>query len=76
MAGIYLHIPFCKQACYYCNFHFSTSTRYKEPMIKALKQELRMRRDYLGEGAVIETIYLGGGTPSLAYLRRSKRVAG
>ena len=65
MAGIYLHIPFCKQACYYCNFHFSTSTRYKEPMVKALKQELRMRKDYLGEEAVIKTIYLGGGTPSL-----------
>lgn len=64
MAGIYLHIPFCKQACYYCNFHFSTSTRYKAAMVKALMDELRLRSTYLGE-AVITTIYLGGGTPSL-----------
>ena len=63
-AGIYLHIPFCKQACYYCNFHFSTSTRHKAAMIEALKQELTLRKHYLGD-ATIETIYFGGGTPSL-----------
>lgn len=62
--GIYLHIPFCKQACYYCNFHFSTSTRYKAAMIEALKRELTLRKAYLGD-ATIETIYFGGGTPSL-----------
>lgn len=62
--GIYLHIPFCRQACYYCNFHFSTSTRYKGAMIAALKRELTLREGYMG-GAVIETIYFGGGTPSL-----------
>lgn len=64
MAGIYLHIPFCKKACHYCDFHFSTSPQYKEPMLKALRRELLLRKNYLGNQA-IETIYFGGGTPSL-----------
>jgi oxygen-independent coproporphyrinogen-3 oxidase len=64
MAGIYIHIPFCKKACHYCDFHFSTSPLYKEPMLKALKQEILIRKNYLGDQK-IETIYLGGGTPSL-----------
>ncbi|HYK75502.1 MAG TPA: radical SAM family heme chaperone HemW [Daejeonella sp.] len=64
MAGIYLHIPFCKKACYYCDFHFSTSTRYKEEMLRALQSEIRLQQHYLGN-KTIETIYFGGGTPSL-----------
>lgn len=64
MAGIYLHIPFCKQACNYCNFHFSTSLRLKEDMITALMQEIALQKNYL-EGQTIETVYFGGGTPSL-----------
>ena len=64
MAGIYLHIPFCKQACTYCNFHFSTSLRGKDELLQAMLQELEMRRDYF-KGEAIETIYFGGGTPSL-----------
>lgn len=64
MAGIYIHIPFCRQACHYCNFHFSTSLKYKAELVSALNQELTLRRDYL-KGATIETIYIGGGTPSL-----------
>jgi oxygen-independent coproporphyrinogen-3 oxidase len=64
MAGIYIHIPFCKQACHYCNFHFSTSLKYKGEMVKAILQELDWRRDYLG-GEKVESIYFGGGTPSL-----------
>lgn len=64
MAGIYLHIPFCKQACHYCNFHFSTSLTYKEEMLQALQAEMKLQQNYLGD-ALIETIYLGGGTPSL-----------
>ncbi len=64
MAGIYIHIPFCRQACHYCNFHFSTSLKNKEELVTALAQELTLRRVYLGED-IIETIYLGGGTPSL-----------
>jgi oxygen-independent coproporphyrinogen-3 oxidase len=64
MAGIYLHIPFCKQACHYCNFHFSTSLRQKDAMLEALLLELELQRDYLG-GQPLGSIYLGGGTPSL-----------
>lgn len=65
MAGLYLHIPFCKQACHYCDFHFSTSLGLKSRLVAALERELALRRDYLGPGAVLETIYFGGGTPSL-----------
>lgn len=64
MAGIYIHIPFCKQACHYCNFHFSTSLRHKDRMLAAIEKELVLRKNYL-EGAPIASIYLGGGTPSL-----------
>ncbi len=64
MAGIYLHVPFCKQACHYCDFHFSTNTRQREAMVAALAKELVLQRDYLG-GEMVETIYFGGGTPSL-----------
>lgn len=64
MAGIYIHIPFCKQACYYCDFHFSTSHSRKDEMIKALSTELQLRKDKLINESV-ETIYFGGGTPSL-----------
>jgi oxygen-independent coproporphyrinogen-3 oxidase len=63
-AGIYLHIPFCKQACVYCNFHFSTSLKYKEELLQAMIAEIAARREYL-QGAEVETIYFGGGTPSL-----------
>ncbi len=65
MAGIYLHIPFCKQACHYCNFHFSTSLKYKSDLLEAMLWELEARKKYLGEKASIESIYFGGGTPSL-----------
>ncbi|MEZ5040347.1 MAG: radical SAM family heme chaperone HemW [Saprospiraceae bacterium] len=64
MAGIYLHIPFCKQACHYCNFHFSTSLKQKDALLDALLQEIEMQKDYL-QGQPIQSIYLGGGTPSL-----------
>ena len=64
MAGIYFHIPFCKQACHYCDFHFSTSLKYREEMMAAMKCELNLRAAYLKDESV-ETIYFGGGTPSL-----------
>jgi oxygen-independent coproporphyrinogen-3 oxidase len=64
MAGIYLHIPFCKQACHYCDFHFSTSLTYKPELIKALLQEIALQKNFLKD-ETIETIYFGGGTPSL-----------
>lgn len=64
MAGIYIHIPFCKQACHYCDFHFSTSLKKKDEMIAALVRELQLRQKELGNETV-ETIYFGGGTPSI-----------
>ncbi len=64
MAGIYIHIPFCKQSCHYCNFHFATSLHYKNELIAALLKEIPLQKNYLGE-EVVETIYFGGGTPSL-----------
>ncbi len=63
MSGIYIHIPFCKQACYYCDFHYSTSLKRKDDMVNALAKEIGMRKSELD--SEIETIYLGGGTPSL-----------
>ncbi|MEP5338396.1 MAG: radical SAM family heme chaperone HemW [Algibacter sp.] len=64
MAGIYIHIPFCKQACFYCDFHFSTSLKKKDELIDALIKELELRKDEL-KNQTIETLYFGGGTPSL-----------
>lgn len=63
MAGIYMHIPFCKTRCIYCDFYSTTQSRLQEPYVKALCKELEMRMEYL-QGEPIETIYLGGGTPS------------
>lgn len=63
MAGIYIHIPFCKQACNYCNFYFSTSPGNQDRFVNALLQEMVLAKDYL-EGEVIETVYFGGGTPT------------
>ena len=64
MAGIYLHIPFCKQACTYCNFHFTTSLRFKKELVDAIIKEIDLQKDFL-QGESITTIYFGGGTPSL-----------
>lgn len=64
MAGIYIHIPFCKQACHYCDFHFSTSLKHKTNLVKSINKELNLRKFEL-KSEFIETIYFGGGTPSL-----------
>ena len=64
MAGIYIHIPFCKQACYYCDFHFSTSMKRKDDIVNCIIREIEMRKNELNN-EIIETIYFGGGTPSL-----------
>ncbi|WP_025762016.1 radical SAM family heme chaperone HemW [Dyadobacter tibetensis] len=61
---IYIHIPFCKQACFYCDFHFSTNTSAKGRMVEAIKAEMVIQKHYLGNSP-IDTIYLGGGTPSM-----------
>ena len=64
MSGIYIHIPFCKQACHYCDFHFSTSLKKKDELVLALVKELELRKDEF-KNELVETIYFGGGTPSL-----------
>ena len=63
MAGIYIHIPFCKQSCYYCNFHFSTSTKNKDEVLDAIENEIKQKGQATNEA--ISTIYFGGGTPSI-----------
>ena len=63
MSGIYIHIPFCKQACFYCDFHFSTILRNRDEMISCIIKEIKLRKNELNN-ATIETIYFGGGTPS------------
>ncbi len=71
MAGIYIHIPFCKQACHYCDFHFSTGLKNKDAFISALKKEIKLQQHYLkpinnaDAKEEVSTIYFGGGTPSL-----------
>ncbi len=64
MAGIYFHFPFCKKACTYCNFHFSTSFKKKKLVLSSMIKELIMRKDFLNN-KIIESIYFGGGSPSL-----------
>ena len=75
MAGVYIHIPFCRQACHYCNFHFTTSLTRKNELIAALLKELDLRQNYLQNEAV-ETIYLGGGTPSLLEVSDLEKLLG
>ena len=64
MSGIYIHIPFCKQACHYCDFHFSTSLKKKDAMVLAFAKEMELRKNEF-QNEVVETIYFGGGTPSI-----------
>lgn len=64
MAGVYVHIPFCKQACHYCNFHFSTTLKLKDLLLQSIVKEIEMRREEIGED-VVDTVYFGGGTPSM-----------
>jgi len=64
MAGIYIHVPFCSQACYYCDFHFSTSLKTQDRMLLCINREIESKKHYLNN-PLIQTIYFGGGTPSL-----------
>ncbi len=73
MAGIYIHIPFCKKACHYCNFHFSTSLKLKNDFLQSLLNETDLRVSYLN-GESISTIYFGGGTPSLLNQEETKNI--
>ncbi|MGI9582402.1 radical SAM family heme chaperone HemW [Chryseobacterium sp. RRHN12] len=61
---IYIHIPFCKQKCSYCNFHFSTSLNFKDEMLRAMKTEILLRKDEL-QNKNLKSLYFGGGTPSI-----------
>ena len=65
MAGLYLHVPFCKSRCAYCAFYSQTNTRQQEAFVTALCRELELRREGLAPSIPIETVYFGGGTPSL-----------
>lgn len=66
MAGVYIHIPFCRQACHYCNFHFSTSMGQKEKMLEAIVKEISLSAAFTtNEKEMISTLYFGGGTPSI-----------
>ncbi len=72
MAGIYIHIPFCKQSCSYCDFHFSTSVKHKSSLVSSLIEELKIRSSELT--STVNTIYFGGGTPSLLEGDELKRI--
>ncbi|MDW7695368.1 radical SAM family heme chaperone HemW [Flammeovirgaceae bacterium SG7u.111] len=63
MSGIYIHVPFCRKACHYCDFHFSTNFQLKEKMLQAMEKEMRWQTNYFSD--TIQTIYFGGGTPSV-----------
>ena len=73
MRGIYIHIPFCRQACRYCDFYFSVSLRYLDPFVDALLEEIRQKGES-SAGHSLETLYLGGGTPSLLSVRHLERI--
>lgn len=74
MSGIYIHIPFCKMACHYCNFHFSTSMRHADDMVNAIRQEIRLRKQ--DAKLPVETIYFGGGTPSVLITQQLRVLLG
>ena len=77
MAGIYIHIPFCKQACNYCNFHFSTSLQLKDELIAAMIKEIHLvteKANHSSEKELCETIYFGGGTPSILSIKELNNI--
>ena len=73
MAGIYIHIPFCRHKCNYCNFYSLASTRNMDQVSNAIVSELQQRRDYLS-GQPVETIYFGGGTPSMLQVQDIEKI--
>jgi putative oxygen-independent coproporphyrinogen III oxidase len=73
MAGIYIHIPFCRQACHYCDFHFSTTLKEKDRMVDAIIKEIELRKKYL-RLEIVKTIYFGGGTPSILEKDQTKKI--
>ena len=73
MAGIYIHIPFCKKACTYCDFHFSTSLKYADEMVDAICTEIRLKKNRL-QNESIGSIYFGGGTPSVLSAKSYEKI--
>jgi len=73
MSGIYIHIPFCKQACHYCDFHFSTNLKHKTNIIDAICDELRFRESEF-KNTTVQTIYFGGGTPSVLEVKEIEKI--
>jgi oxygen-independent coproporphyrinogen-3 oxidase len=71
----YFHIPFCKQSCHYCDFHFSTSLKYKEELLDAMLKEIELRASYLEDNKV-ESLYFGGGTPSILEAKEIDQLIG
>ena len=76
MSGIYIHIPFCKKACFYCDFHFSVSFKIKEKIITAICKELISRKDFFDSKETISSIYFGGGTPSVLSIKEIDEILG
>ena len=76
MSGLYIHIPFCKKACFYCDFHFSVSFKIKEKIITAICQELKKRKDFFDSKESISSIYFGGGTPSVLSIKEIDEILG
>jgi len=75
MAGIYIHIPFCKKACHYCNFHFSTNLTTKDLLVDAICREIKLKHELFNH-EIIETVYVGGGTPSMLNDAELNRIIG
>tara|TARA_Y100000385_G_scaffold91432_1_gene94356 strand:+ start:19227 stop:20357 length:1131 start_codon:yes stop_codon:yes gene_type:complete len=76
LSGIYIHIPFCKKACFYCDFHFTVSFKIKEKIITAICQELTTRKDFFDPKETINSIYFGGGTPSVLSIKEIDEILG
>lgn len=74
MAGIYIHIPFCKKKCHYCDFYKSLDTGLSDRFIEALKKEIEQRKNYVSADSIIETVYLGGGTPSVLTIQQIRDI--
>ncbi|MEX0982264.1 MAG: radical SAM family heme chaperone HemW [Bacteroidales bacterium] len=75
MAGLYIHVPFCRQACRYCDFYFTVSLKYRDEFVNALLKEISYRKNYIFRDT-ISTIYLGGGTPSVLSKKQLDRIMG
>jgi len=74
MAGIYVHVPFCKSKCYYCDFYSIVDQSIKESYLKALKNEVKIRKNFFNDKEYIETLYIGGGTPSILSIKEIEEI--